>query len=70
MYYGFSNFYQNHRRYVKSRDDSQLNGDKTSLLVCTVGCLLRFVVLVLMANVSQGDCRFRFFSSKLTRVGK
>nr|KAF6463407.1 transmembrane protein 30A [Molossus molossus] len=27
MYYGLSNFYQNHRRYVKSRDDSQLNGD-------------------------------------------
>ncbi|KAL0969283.1 hypothetical protein UPYG_G00225000 [Umbra pygmaea] len=31
MYYGLSNFYQNHRRYVKSRDDSQLNGDQTSL---------------------------------------
>lgn len=31
MYYGLSNFYQNHRRYVKSRDDSQLNGDKKSL---------------------------------------
>ncbi|XP_075058746.1 cell cycle control protein 50A [Mixophyes fleayi] len=31
MYYGLSNFYQNHRRYVKSRDDSQLNGDKNSL---------------------------------------
>ncbi|TKS75330.1 Cell cycle control protein 50A P4-ATPase flippase complex beta subunit TMEM30A [Collichthys lucidus] len=31
MYYGLSNFYQNHRRYVKSRDDSQLNGDMTSL---------------------------------------
>ncbi|KAJ3613675.1 hypothetical protein NHX12_019921 [Muraenolepis orangiensis] len=31
MYYGLSNFYQNHRRYVKSRDDSQLNGDPTSL---------------------------------------
>lgn len=33
MYYGLSNFYQNHRRYVKSRDDSQLNGDMESLLV-------------------------------------
>ncbi|NWI76743.1 CC50A protein, partial [Dryoscopus gambensis] len=32
MYYGLSNFYQNHRRYVKSRDDSQLNGDNSSLL--------------------------------------
>lgn len=26
MYYGLTNFYQNHRRYVKSRDDSQLLG--------------------------------------------
>lgn len=33
MYYGLSNFYQNHRRYVKSRDDSQLNGDSSALLV-------------------------------------
>uniref|UniRef100_A0A8I6A8Z5 Cell cycle control protein n=1 Tax=Rattus norvegicus TaxID=10116 RepID=A0A8I6A8Z5_RAT len=33
MYYGLSNFYQNHRRYVKSRDDSQLNGDPSALLV-------------------------------------
>lgn len=33
MYYGLSNFYQNHRRYVKSRDDSQLNGDQSALTV-------------------------------------
>lgn len=33
MYYGLSNFYQNHRRYVKSRDDSQLNGNIDSLKV-------------------------------------
>ena len=33
MYYGLSNFYQNHRRYVKSRDDSQLNGHLGSLKV-------------------------------------
>jgi hypothetical protein len=26
MYYALTNFYQNHRRYVKSRDDSQLWG--------------------------------------------
>ncbi|XP_046373470.1 cell cycle control protein 50A-like isoform X3 [Haliotis rufescens] len=26
MYYGLTNFYQNHRRYVRSRDDNQLNG--------------------------------------------
>ncbi|XP_035278561.1 cell cycle control protein 50A-like [Anguilla anguilla] len=31
MYYGLSNFYQNHRRYVKSRDDRQLNGDTRAL---------------------------------------
>lgn len=29
MYYGLTNFYQNHRRYVKSRDDKQLYGDVT-----------------------------------------
>ena len=27
IYYGLTNFYQNHRRYVKSRDDKQLYGD-------------------------------------------
>lgn len=27
VYYGLSNFYQNHRRYVKSRDDNQLLGN-------------------------------------------
>lgn len=26
VYYQLNNFYQNHRRYVKSRDSSQLNG--------------------------------------------
>lgn len=28
FYYGLKNFYQNHRRYVKSRDDYQLLGNK------------------------------------------
>uniref|UniRef100_A0A8C2YMT6 Cell cycle control protein n=1 Tax=Chinchilla lanigera TaxID=34839 RepID=A0A8C2YMT6_CHILA len=32
MYYGLSNFYQNHRHYVKSRDDSQLSGNTKALL--------------------------------------
>lgn len=27
VYYQLDNFYQNHRRYVKSRDSSQLNGN-------------------------------------------
>lgn len=30
LYYGLSNFYQNHRRYVKSRDDNQLLGEFTN----------------------------------------
>ncbi|KAK5602469.1 Cell cycle control protein 50A [Crenichthys baileyi] len=38
MYYGLSNFYQNHRRYVKSRDDSQLNGDPRSLMSASKEC--------------------------------
>ena len=29
VYYGLSNFYQNHRRYVKSRSDKQLLGNPT-----------------------------------------
>ena len=31
LYYGLQNFYQNHRRYVKSRDDNQLLGNIGSL---------------------------------------
>ena len=27
VYYELDNFYQNHRRYVKSRSDSQLEGE-------------------------------------------
>ncbi|XP_037602085.1 transmembrane protein 30Aa [Sebastes umbrosus] len=38
MYYGLSNFYQNHRRYVKSRDDSQLNGDRSALMSPSKEC--------------------------------
>ncbi|XP_076874159.1 cell cycle control protein 50A-like [Brachyhypopomus gauderio] len=38
MYYGLSNFYQNHRRYVKSRDDSQLNGNLKSLTDSSKEC--------------------------------
>ncbi|KAK1796227.1 hypothetical protein P4O66_009298 [Electrophorus voltai] len=38
MYYGLSNFYQNHRRYVKSRDDSQLNGNFDSLKAPSKEC--------------------------------
>lgn len=32
LYYGLKNFYQNHRRYVKSRDDTQLLGNKVDSL--------------------------------------
>ncbi|KAM9466107.1 transmembrane protein 30Aa [Clarias gariepinus] len=38
MYYGLSNFYQNHRRYVKSRDDRQLNGDTSALTNPSQNC--------------------------------
>jgi hypothetical protein len=30
IYYGLTNFYQNHRRYVKSRDDNQLLGQSVT----------------------------------------
>lgn len=30
VYYELTNFYQNHRRYVKSRNDQQLRGDKVT----------------------------------------
>merc|ERR1719502_245321 len=29
MYYRLKNYYQNHRRYVRSRDDQQLVGDES-----------------------------------------
>lgn len=32
FYYGLTNYYQNHRRYVKSRDDNQLMGDRDASL--------------------------------------
>lgn len=32
MYYGLTNFYQNHRRYVKSRDDNQLLGKLSDIV--------------------------------------
>ncbi|XP_024377251.1 ALA-interacting subunit 1 [Physcomitrium patens] len=32
VYYELTNFYQNHRRYVKSRNDQQLRGDSVSSL--------------------------------------
>uniref|UniRef100_A0A914VD24 Uncharacterized protein n=1 Tax=Plectus sambesii TaxID=2011161 RepID=A0A914VD24_9BILA len=34
FYYGLDNFYQNHRRYVKSRSDAQLAGDYKSVGDC------------------------------------
>jgi len=38
MYYGLTNFYQNHRRYVKSRDDNQLLGEKLAANKLTQDC--------------------------------
>jgi len=34
FYYGLSNFFQNHKRYVTSRDDVQLNGGQSDLNAC------------------------------------
>jgi hypothetical protein len=38
MYYSLTNFYQNHRRYVKSRDDNQLLGIKRSYSSLSTDC--------------------------------
>ena len=38
MYYSLTNFYQNHRRYVKSRDDNQLLGDAIPYNSLTSDC--------------------------------
>eukprot|EP00123_Amoebidium_parasiticum_P010197 comp19950_c0_seq1/m.24285 comp19950_c0_seq1/g.24285 ORF comp19950_c0_seq1/g.24285 comp19950_c0_seq1/m.24285 type:complete len:355 (-) comp19950_c0_seq1:548-1612(-) len=34
LYYQLGNYYQNHRRYVKSRDDAQLNGQGGAASTC------------------------------------
>jgi len=38
LYYKLENFYQNHRRYVKSRCDSQLSGDLEPSSACLKNC--------------------------------
>ena len=38
MYYSLTNFYQNHRRYVKSRDDYQLLGASRSYSALSTDC--------------------------------
>ncbi|XP_019628218.1 PREDICTED: cell cycle control protein 50A-like isoform X1 [Branchiostoma belcheri] len=38
MYYGLTNFFQNHRRYVKSRDDDQLLGMKQTKSSLNTDC--------------------------------
>lgn len=38
LYYGLSNFFQNHRRYVRSRDDAQLNGQSVTADSITTNC--------------------------------
>lgn len=38
LYYGLGNFYQNHRRYVKSRDDNQLLGSSVSNATISSDC--------------------------------
>ena len=38
IYYGLKNFYQNHRRYVKSRDDNQLLGRQVTNATVNTDC--------------------------------
>ena len=38
MYYSLTNFYQNHRRYVKSRDDYQLLGSSRGYSSLSTDC--------------------------------
>lgn len=38
VYYGLSNFFQNHRIYVKSRDDAQLNGQSVDTTNINKNC--------------------------------
>ncbi len=63
MYYGLSNFYQNHRRYVKSRDDSQLNGDERSLKVL-------YLSVCLSKNKINNFCLINILSLKCVNIIK
>ena len=38
MYYKLTNYYQNHRRYVKSRSDMQLRGMSGHAVVAVIIC--------------------------------
>lgn len=73
FYYGLKNFYQNHRRYVKSRDDSQLLGDRPSTLNSECEPYATFSELVgnvTISNTSQyapcGAIANSLFSDKFT----
>ena len=63
MYYSLTNFYQNHRRYVKSRDDNQLRGADVDLGGITTDCapfignVTAFAPCGAIANSKfNGDC--------------
>jgi hypothetical protein len=38
IYYGLTNYFQNHRRYVRSRDDNQLHGETVSISTLNRDC--------------------------------
>uniref|UniRef100_A0A183SS64 Cell cycle control protein 50A n=1 Tax=Schistocephalus solidus TaxID=70667 RepID=A0A183SS64_SCHSO len=41
VFYGLTNFYQNHRRYILSRDDNQLNGQDIKEPIAPCGAIAR-----------------------------
>ncbi len=55
MYYKLTNYYQNHRRYVQSRNDAQLQGQTVSnsdVSVCCIERLLNEILIVLTGLLS------------------
>lgn len=62
MYYRLTNFYQNHRRYIKSLDLKQLAGEpRTALELKGGGCEPMAIVTEPMATVAEGELQFPIY---------
>jgi len=57
MYYGLDNFYQNHRRYVKSRDDKQLVGQLGPIPDSDCGDFMYGTGTAACKNKDDKDCK-------------